>query len=216
MGKFSIPIVTDGYYFIFTALFFCFISFVYGFSYFSYFFLIVAGFFIIFFRDPQRIPPEGSESMILSPADGKVVFVGKAQSNRYLEGDWEKISIFMSVFNVHVNRIPITGKVSDIFYHKGRFFSANLDKSSEKNEQNAIILEHNGRWKVIFVQIAGLIARRIVCRLKRGDDVSRGARFGLIRFGSRVEVYLPMGSLLVVKEGEKVKAGKTVLGYLHG
>ena len=125
-----------------------------------------------------------------------------------------KISVFMSVFNVHVNRIPMEGKISSVKYMAGAFFSANLNKASEQNESNTIILElYNGR-KIAVVQIAGLIARRIVCWIKERDIVKKGQRFGLIRFGSRLDVYLPADSDVSVELGQKVRAGETIIAYL--
>jgi phosphatidylserine decarboxylase len=125
-----------------------------------------------------------------------------------------KISIFMSVFNVHVNRVPISGQISEIKYRPGQFFSANLSKASEENECNRITLQTDAGHNVVFVQIAGLIARRIVCWVTEGDDVRAGQRFGLIRFGSRVDLYLPDTAEIGVQPRQKVKAGKTILGYL--
>jgi phosphatidylserine decarboxylase len=124
------------------------------------------------------------------------------------------ISIFMSVFNVHVNRIPIAGNISEITYHQGKFFSANLDKASRENENNRILLQTDLGHKIAFVQIAGLIARRIACWIQEGDRVGAGQRFGLIRFGSRLDIYLPKDSQLAITPGEKVTAGVTILGYL--
>jgi phosphatidylserine decarboxylase len=124
-----------------------------------------------------------------------------------------RVSIFMSVFNVHVNRIPINGKVEDLQYHAGKYFSAYVEKASLDNEQMGIVVS-TPRAKVMFVQIAGLIARRIICRLKKDEDVKQGQRFGLIRFGSRVDVYLPLNTRLFVKKGDKVNAGKTLIGEL--
>ena len=120
----------------------------------------------------------------------------------------------MSVFNVHVNRAPASGKITSIAYHSGRFFSANLDKASEQNEKNTITMETLDGKKIVFVQIAGLIARRIVCWVKEGEDVKAGQRVGLIRFGSRLDVYLPIDSEISVRSGDIVKAGETVIGYL--
>jgi phosphatidylserine decarboxylase len=120
----------------------------------------------------------------------------------------------MSLFDVHVNRIPIGGRISGILYRPGAFFAANLDKASEKNEQNAVFLDTRDGGRIVFVQIAGLIARRIACWVREGDEVQAGQRFGLIRFGSRVDVYLPEGSHVFVEPGHNVKAGKTILGYL--
>jgi phosphatidylserine decarboxylase len=120
----------------------------------------------------------------------------------------------MSLFDVHVNRIPTGGRISRISYRPGAFFAANLDKASEKNEQNAVTLDTPDGKQIVFVQIAGLIARRIVCWVREGDDVQAGQRFGLIRFGSRVDVFLPEGSRVAVQPRQKVKAGKTIIGYL--
>ena len=120
----------------------------------------------------------------------------------------------MSVFNVHVNRIPIRGTIEKITYHHGKFFSASLDKASKQNEKNEIALQTPDAKRIVFVQIAGLIARRIACWIEKGDRVSAGQRFGLIRFGSRLEVYLPEGSKTTIQVRQKVKAGKTVIGYL--
>jgi phosphatidylserine decarboxylase len=125
-----------------------------------------------------------------------------------------KVSVFMSLFNVHVNRIPTGGRISMISYRPGAFLSANLDKASEKNERNTLRLNTRDGKQIVFIQIAGLIARRIACWVREGDDVQVGQRFGLIRFGSRLEVFLPEGSRVLVQPREKVKAGKTIIGYL--
>ena len=167
-----------------------------------------------FYRNPERIPPE-NENVILSPADGKIINISEItgdESRGILHGI--KVDIFMSVFNVHVNRIPIAGRISNIAYHSGKFLSANLDKASKENENNSITLETKKGQRIVFVQIAGLIARRIACWVKEGYDVEAGQRFGLIRFGSRLDIYLPVESKLLVDKGNKVKAGKTILGYL--
>ena len=139
-------------------------------------------FICYFFRDPDRNIPEQSDAVV-SPADGRVIKAGRVIEHPMGEGHCVKISIFMSVFNVHVNRIPHDGKVTRIDYRPGKFFSANLDKASEQNEHNSVILETNNGNKICFVQIAGLIARRIICKIKAGDSVARGERFGMICFG---------------------------------
>jgi phosphatidylserine decarboxylase len=172
----------------------------------------LAVFTLSFFRNPERRPPRG-ERLVVAPADGKVVFVGDVYEGRYLKAEALKVSIFMSVFNVHVNRAPETGSVAGIYYNKGKFISANLEKASMDNEQNAVVLE-TGRGRVMFVQIAGLIARRIVCWVKPGDTLQRGERFGLIMFGSRLDVYLPPGSTVRARVGDKTRAGETVIGEL--
>ena len=151
----------------------------------------------------------------MSPADGTVINLWNLDAAKNPLGEEAvKISIFMSVFNVHVNRIPISGEILDINYHSGKFFSANLDKASEENENNVITLKTLNDKKIVFTQIAGLIARRIVCWINVNDSVRAGQRFGMIRFGSRLDVYIPAGSDVTVKPGTKVRAGETTLGYL--
>ncbi|MEE9567150.1 MAG: phosphatidylserine decarboxylase, partial [Desulfobacteria bacterium] len=125
-----------------------------------------------------------------------------------------KVSIFMSVFNVHVNRMPDSGRVTDVIYYPGKFFSANLDKASRNNERNAVSVEISGGRKLIVVQVAGLIARRIICKIRKGDLLRRGERFGLICFGSRLDVYLPADTVPAVSAGDKVLAGNSILGHL--
>ncbi len=177
------------------------------------FFSLLTLFVIYFFRDPERsIPPE--ERAILSPADGKVIQVEPCVEERFLKGPAIKVSIFMSLFSVHVNRIPLTGYIADSSYFPGKFFSANLDKASSANEQNALLIETPRGVRILAVQIAGLIARRIVCWVGKGDRVSRGQRFGLIRFGSRLDVYLPQNVQMRVRAGQKAYGGRTILGYL--
>ena len=170
-------------------------------------------FSVWFFRNPERVTPAG-EGLVIAPADGKVVFVGEVDEPRYLKARAMKVSIFMSVFDVHVNRAPETGRVASIHYNKGKFLSANLDKASLDNEQNAVIMD-TPKGRLMFVQIAGLIARRIVCWSKPGDSLTRGERFGLIMFGSRLDLYMPPGSLVRVKNGDRTKAGETVIGELR-
>ena len=170
-------------------------------------------FIIYFFRDPDRTVPNGG-GLVVSPADGKVVAAGTVENSTYYEGTCLKISVFMSVFNVHVNRMPCKGKVKKIIYNPGKFFSANLDKASKENEQNAVYLETEDGKEICTVQIAGLIARRIICKVQKGDAVDRGQRFGMICFGSRLDIYLPTDSKLRVAVGDIVKAGTSVLGEL--
>ena len=140
----------------------------------------------LFFRDPDRVIPNEADAVV-SPADGKVILAGIVDKNRFIEGPHLKISIFMSVFNVHVNRIPFEGTVTKVNYFPGKFFSANLDKASESNEHNAVFVETESKKTMCTVQIAGLIARRIICKIQRGDNVARGNRFGIICFGSRLD-----------------------------
>ena len=170
---------------------------------------------IYFFRDPER-NHENIEQALLTPADGKILSIDRLdEGDSRFEGMAIKISIFMSIFDAHINRVPIHGKIAHISYHPGKFFSANRDKASLCNEHNLITLETENKEKITLVQIAGLIARRIVCWVKQGDYVKTGQRFGLIRFGSRIEIYLPPESEILVKKGDKVKAGQTILGYLR-
>lgn len=184
-----------------------------GFKFIAFLSLVVTFFICFFFRDPDRVI-RNEEGALSSPADGKVIFAERVDENPYIEGPCTKISIFMSVFNVHVNRIPFSGKVTDIRYFPGKFINASFDKASEHNERNALIIETDEGIRYATVQIAGLVARRIICRINEGDQVERGQRYGVICFGSRLDVYLPENSRLNVSVGEKVQAGTTVLGYL--
>jgi phosphatidylserine decarboxylase len=167
-----------------------------------------------FFRDPDRLSP-AQQGILVSPADGKVIAAGTVDNSPFYNGQAMKISIFMSVFNVHVNRVPFDGRVKEIKYYPGKFFSANLDKASSENEHNAVFIEMENAKPLCVVQIAGLIARRIICNLQPGDKVTRGQRFGLICFGSRLDVYLPMDIKLKVVVGDKVKAGESALGQFE-
>lgn len=173
-------------------------------------------FFVIwFFRDPERITPD-NQNKIVSPADGKICLIDQAQPPEELlleSKEMLRICIFMNVFNVHVNRSPVKGVIEKITYKAGSFFNASLDKASEKNERNSLIIKTNDK-KIIVVQIAGLIARRIIGFIKEGNKIDAGERFGLIRFGSRVDVYLPEGAESDVNVGDKVKAGETIIGSL--
>jgi phosphatidylserine decarboxylase len=184
-----------------------------GISAWAWFFSLLTVFVISFFRDPERSIPAGDKA-ILSPADGKIIRLESCTEERFLKGPAIKVSIFMSVFNVHVNRIPLSGRIAEVAYRPGKFVSANLDKASAANEQNALLLEAAGGTKLLFVQIAGLIARRIVCWVRKGDPVERGRRFGMIRFGSRMDVYLPPNVQIQARLGQKVYGGQTILGYL--
>lgn len=207
------PIAIEGLPFAVPLLILSIALWYFGVKYPALFFTLLTLFVIWFFRNPGREIP-AVPSAVISPADGKVIVAGEVNEDRYLKERALKVSIFMNVFNVHVNRAPYSGKVADVIYNKGKFISANLDKASLDNEQNAVILDIENGKRIMFVQIAGLIARRIVCYLKPGDFVEKGRRMGLIRFGSRVDVYLPAGSILNVKIGDKVRAGETILGRL--
>lgn len=178
------------------------------------FFGILTLFTIFFFRDPERTCDTDNKTVII-PADGRIISVLMLDdSNNPLGEPAIKVSIFMSIFNVHVNRVPISGRVSNISYHQGRFFSANLDKASDQNENNQITIQTDEGPKIVFIQIAGLIARRIVCWINEQEYVKIGQRFGLIRFGSRVDIFLPIDTNIIIRPKQMVKAGETILGYL--
>ncbi|MDX2183813.1 MAG: phosphatidylserine decarboxylase family protein [Gemmatimonadaceae bacterium] len=167
---------------------------------------------IAFFRDPEREGPRGANTVI-SPADGKVIMITEVDEPEFLKGKARRVSIFMNVFNVHVNRYPVDGTVAFTKYLPGKFLNAADAKSSLENEQSAVGMESHGR-KILFTQIAGLIARRIVTYSKVGDVVAQGQRMGLIRFGSRVDVYLPLDASVQVALGQKTVAGTTVIANL--
>ena len=172
-------------------------------------FWVVALFVLQFFRDPPRTIPL-DPSAVLSPADGRIVVVEKAH-DPYANREALKISVFMNVFNVHSNRSPVDGKVEKVEYFPGKFVNADLDKASTENERNAVVMTAANGQTITFVQVAGLIARRILCYVNEGETLARGQRYGFIRFGSRVDVYLPLSARPLVVVGEKVSATETVL-----
>jgi phosphatidylserine decarboxylase len=173
--------------------------------------LILTGWCVLFFRDPPRVSPQDPD-LVLSPADGVVSFVGLAPPppELQLEGERVRISVFMSVFNCHVNRMPVGGRIARIAYKPGKFLNADLDKASEDNERNGLVIE-TPSGTVGVVQIAGLVARRILCWTAEGEHLAPGQRFGMIRFGSRLDVYLPAGTSPVVAEGQTMVGGETVI-----
>lgn len=176
----------------------------------SAFFLLLTLFICFFFRNPVRITPPGEQNVI-APADGVVIYLGDAVEP-HLGVEMTKISIFMSVFNVHVNRSPVTGRVLDYFYIPGKFLDVRHERATFENEQGGLVIETQRGLKLVVVQVAGLIARRIVCYAVKGDTLERGKRYGLIRFGSRLDVYLPKDTNITVGMGQKTVAGETVLG----
>ncbi len=170
----------------------------------------------LFFRDPVRVTPM-REGIVVAPADGRIATVVNASPPKELdlgERPLPRVSIFMSVFDCHVNRSPVTGRVDEIVYHAGSFISADLDKASEENERNSYLISAGGT-RIAVVQIAGLVARRIVCFVRKGATVGAGERIGMIRFGSRVDVYLPEGVRPLVAEGQTAIAGETVIADLR-
>jgi phosphatidylserine decarboxylase len=175
--------------------------------------LIFSCFSAWFFRNPEREIPSDPD-IFVSPADGKVLIVEKVREDRYLFREMQKISIFMSLIDVHINRIPKNGLIVNTIYHPGRFFSAYTDKAGMHNEQHATVIKDKNGYMYMFVQIAGFIARRIVNYAEAGMEVKTGQRVGLIRFGSRLDVYLPLEVEVFVSAGQKVRAGESILGRL--
>ncbi len=175
-------------------------------------FWVIAVFVLQFFRDPPRLIPY-QPNAVLSPADGRIVAVEKT-TDPYAGREALKISVFMNVFNVHSNRSPVDGEIEKIEYFAGSFVNADLDKASLENERNAVVVKSHSGHQITFVQVAGLIARRILCYVKVGDQLERGQRYGFIRFGSRVDVYLPLTAQPKATVGQKVYATTTVLAEL--
>lgn len=176
--------------------------------------ILITLFIAYFFRNPKRKIPS-LPNIIVSPADGRVIDVGECEEDHFLRERVLKVSIFMSPFNVHLNRSPASGKVLQTSYHPGKFFVASRDKASLLNEQNAFVMETADQHKILLVQIAGFIARRIVCYVKKGDLLNRGEIFGMIRFGSRVDLYLPANVRPIVRVGQHIKGGESIIGYFH-
>ena len=175
------------------------------------FFAILSIYIFYFFRDPNRIIP--LDDFIVSPADGTITYIGETNNPLDIENNNEvytKVSIFLSIFDVHVNRMPIEGTIKEIKYIPGKFINATLDKSSEQNEKNIIKIS-NGTYNYFVVQIAGLIARRIVCNVNKNQDLKKGERIGIIKFGSRVDLYLPKSNKVLVSKAQKVIGGETII-----
>jgi len=214
MKNYGIPVASEGWPFIIplaviTALFFTLGC---GWRSTAYITLALTLFVLFFFRDPERPVAEGA-GVVVSPADGRVIVIKDIYEPTYLKQDVKQISIFLSVFNVHVNRAPVEGVVEVVKYNPGKFHVASVDKASLDNEQTAMVIG-SGKNKVLVKQIAGLIARRIVCYAKPGDQIKRGERYGLIRFGSRVDIFLPKDAELKVKVGDRVKGSRDTIGVL--
>jgi phosphatidylserine decarboxylase len=179
---------------------------------------IATGWCAYFFRNPERYTPI-NDDLVISPADGIVqrIMTTKPPAELGLPNeDMLRISIFLNVFNVHVNRVPATGKILQLHYNPGKFFNASLDKASLYNERQSVLMETHNKKKIAFIQIAGLIAKRIVCDLEEGMEVKAGERFGIIRFGSRMDVYLPLGTVALVGEGQTTIGAETILADLSG
>jgi phosphatidylserine decarboxylase len=206
-------IAKEGWPFIAIALFITYLIYHLGNFWCALPFILISIFIIQFFRDPKRFIP-GESNIILSPADGKVIVVEETQ-DPFQNTPALKISIFMNVFNVHSNRSPVDGEVVDIKYIPGKFVNADFDKASTDNERNIVVVKLANGVKITVVQVAGLIARRILCYTRVGSILSRGQRYGFIRFGSRVDVYLPTNYKALVSIGQKVKATETILAKFN-
>jgi len=206
------PIAKEGFPFLIPAILFTLFFAGMGWTVLAVVGILLSLFIAFFFRNPRRKIPV-LENVILSPADGKVLKVEECEEKDFLKERALKVSIFMSLFDVHVNRSPVSGKVLEKSYYPGRFLMANLEKSSLLNERNAMALETEDRAKILLIQIAGFVARRIVCYAKAGDILKKGEIFGLIRFGSRIDLYLPADVKPIVKVGQHVKGGESIIGY---
>jgi phosphatidylserine decarboxylase len=173
-------------------------------------FLILSLFFVFFFRDPERKIPKG-ENLVLAPADGRIISLKNFSDDEFLKSSGTKVSIFLSVLDPHINRNPITGMIMNLKYNPGKFLPAFREKASLENEHTEVWLENN-QVKLVMKQIAGVLARRIICRFEKGDKILGGERFGMIKFGSRVDLFLPENVRIEVELNEKVKAGETIIG----
>ena len=213
MKNYGIPVASEGWPFIIPLVIVTVLLFAFGWKSTALVSLVLTLFVLFFFRDPERTVPEG-KGMVVSPADGKVIVIKDIYEPAYLKQEVKQISIFLSVFNVHVNRAPIGGAVEVVKYNPGKFHVASVDKASLDNEQTAMVIAA-GKDKILVKQIAGLIARRIVCYARPGDTIKTGERYGLIRFGSRVDIFLPKTAEIKVKLGDRVRGAQDVIGVLH-
>jgi phosphatidylserine decarboxylase len=177
-------------------------------------FVALGAFFAFFFRDPDRVVDQSNPLAVLSPADGRVLVAGPAVAKATPPGAWRQVSIFLSPMDVHINRIPISGRITRVDYTPGRFLPANRDDAGSTNERSEIWIDHDGQT-VVARQIVGILARRVVCRIEPGATVRTGDRFGLMKFGSRMDVFVPETATITVKVGESVRAGQTVIAVLH-
>lgn len=174
---------------------------------------VLAGFFLFFFRDPDR-QVSAADGVVLSPADGRVLVAGPAEAAAAPPGEWLQISIFLSPMNVHVNRVPVSGRVTRVSFQRGRFLPAYHRDAAATNERSEIWIDHGGR-PIVARQIVGVLARRVVCRVQSGAVVRAGDRYGVMKFGSRMDVFVPPGAELRVKVGEAVRGGETIIAVLH-
>jgi phosphatidylserine decarboxylase len=175
--------------------------------------LVLSGFFLFFFRDPDRTVTQ-AEKAVLSPADGRVMVAGAPTGSEFPAGSWEQVRIFLSPMDVHVNRMPVAGRVTRVRYHPGRFLPAYRADAGDLNEYTEVWIDHGGQT-IVVRQIVGILARRIVCRTREGDQVQAGDRFGVMKFGSRMDVFVPKGTETTVKVGDRVVGGVTVIAMLR-
>ncbi|MBN1365013.1 MAG: phosphatidylserine decarboxylase family protein [Syntrophaceae bacterium] len=208
----KIPIAIEGWPFILPPAIAAVLLFAFDCMTSGFIFIALTFCFMYFFRDPQRSAPEGT-NLVVSPADGKIVAIKDSFESDYLNKQTQQISIFLSILDVHVNRFPISGLVETIDYHQGKFNLAFLERASLENERTAMVIA-DGNRKILVTQIAGFIARRIVCHAQPGDWIQRGKRYGMICFGSRVDIFLPKDTELKVKLGDKVKGAKDIIAVL--
>jgi phosphatidylserine decarboxylase len=176
-------------------------------------FVALAAFFVFFFRDPHRVSPT-DDHVVLSPADGRVLVAGPALAEATPPGEWQQISIFLSPMDVHVNRIPASGRVTRVTYTPGKFLPAYRHDAASTNERSEVWIDHGGQT-IVARQIVGILARRVVCRVQLGAEVHAGDRFGIMKFGSRMDVFLPITATVRVKVGDTVRGGETVIAVLH-
>lgn len=177
-------------------------------------FLVLGAFFAFFFRDPDRLPPGDVGTAVLSPADGRVLVAGPSVAGAAPPGDWRQVSIFLSPLNVHVNRIPVSGRVTRVSFTRGRFLPAYHHDAATDNERSEVWIDHEGQ-SIVARQLVGVLARRVVCRVEVGADVRAGDRFGIMKFGSRMDVFLPPTATMTVRVGDVVRGGETVIAVLH-
>lgn len=175
-------------------------------------FLVLAAFFLFFFRDPDRHPPTGP-NLVVSPADARIMVAGERVWPGAPEGEWQTVSMFLSPMDVHINRLPVDGRITRVEYHPGSFLPAYRKEAGELNEWTEVWIDRPG-GPVVLRQIVGILARRIVCRVKPGDVAERGARFGVMKFGSRIDMFLPLSATVLVKAGDKVVGAETVIATL--
>jgi phosphatidylserine decarboxylase len=178
-------------------------------------FAVLGAFFVFFFRDPERRAPGAEDAdVVLSPADGRVLVAGPAVASAAPAGAWQQISVFLSPMDVHVNRVPVSGRVTRVTFTRGRFLPAYRPDATTANERSEIWIDHGGQL-IVARQIVGVLARRVVCRVQSGAEVRAGDRFGIMKFGSRMDVFLPVTATIRVTVGQKVRGGETVIAVLH-